>query len=67
MIKMGKRKKVTVKASENTKEFAAQFNGMAFEYGDIVKIYQKNLIVLKCIKRMNSLMRSMVLTKCSLK
>ena len=25
---------------ENTKSFAEQFNGMAFEYGDIVKVYQ---------------------------
>ena len=49
--KDGKEKKaLSVKASENTKEFAAQFNGMAFEYGDIVKFTKKNLIVLKCIK-----------------
>ena len=40
---------------------------MAFEYGDIVKIYQKEFDRFKVYKRMNSLMRSMVLTKCSLK
>ncbi|MBG9583463.1 peptidase M60 [Bacillus thuringiensis] len=40
--KAGKEKKVvSVKASENTKVFAEQFNGMAFEYGDVVKVYQK--------------------------
>ncbi|MCU7666329.1 putative mucin/carbohydrate-binding domain-containing protein [Bacillus thuringiensis] len=40
--KDGKEKKaLSVKASENTKGFAEQFNGMAFEYGDMVKVYQK--------------------------
>ncbi|MCQ6522642.1 MULTISPECIES: putative mucin/carbohydrate-binding domain-containing protein [Bacillus] len=45
------KKEVTVKASENTKEFAAQFNGMAFEYGDIVKIYQKEFDRFKVYKK----------------
>lgn len=50
--KDGKEKKeVTVKASENTKGFAAQFNGMAFEYGDIVKIYQKEFDRFKVYKK----------------
>ncbi|MGI8304078.1 putative mucin/carbohydrate-binding domain-containing protein [Bacillus paranthracis] len=45
------KKEITVKASENTKEFAAQFNGMAFEYGDIVKIYQKEFDRFKVYKK----------------
>ncbi|HHP5664192.1 TPA: putative mucin/carbohydrate-binding domain-containing protein [Bacillus paranthracis] len=45
------KKEITVKASENTKEFAAQFNGMAFEYGDIVKIYQKEFDCFKVYKK----------------
>ncbi|WP_242302690.1 putative mucin/carbohydrate-binding domain-containing protein [Bacillus cereus group sp. BfR-BA-01361] len=45
------KKEVTVKASENTKEFAAQFNGMAFEYSDIVKIYQKEFDRFKVYKK----------------
>ncbi|WP_242227855.1 putative mucin/carbohydrate-binding domain-containing protein [Bacillus cereus group sp. BfR-BA-01392] len=50
--KDGKEKKaLSVKASENTKEFAAQFNGMAFEYGDIVKIYQKEFDRFKVYKK----------------
>ena len=50
--KDGKEKKeVTVKASENTKGFAAQFNGMSFEYGDIVKIYQKEFDRFKVYKK----------------
>ncbi|HFK1513257.1 putative mucin/carbohydrate-binding domain-containing protein [Bacillus paranthracis] len=50
--KDGKEKKaLSVRASENTKEFAAQFNGMAFEYGDIVKIYQKEFDRFKVYKK----------------
>ncbi|HDR7798793.1 TPA: wall-associated protein [Bacillus tropicus] len=45
------KKEVTVKASENTKEFAVQFNGMSFEYGDIVKIYQKEFDRFKVYKK----------------
>ena len=49
--KDGKEKKtLSVKASENTKGFAEQFNGMAFEYGDVVKFIKENLIDLKYIK-----------------
>ncbi|WP_242263139.1 putative mucin/carbohydrate-binding domain-containing protein [Bacillus cereus group sp. BfR-BA-01511] len=50
--KDGKEKKaLSVRASENTKEFAAQFNGMGFEYGDIVKIYQKEFDRFKVYKK----------------
>ncbi len=50
--KDGKEKKaLSVRASENTKEFAAQFNGMVFEYGDIVKIYQKEFDRFKVYKK----------------
>ncbi|MCM0005651.1 MULTISPECIES: putative mucin/carbohydrate-binding domain-containing protein [Bacillus cereus group] len=50
--KDGKEKKaLSVRASENTKEFAAQFNGMTFEYGDIVKIYQKEFDRFKVYKK----------------
>ncbi|MCU5096145.1 putative mucin/carbohydrate-binding domain-containing protein [Bacillus wiedmannii] len=50
--KSGKEKKVvSVKASENTKAFAEQFNGMTFEYGDVVKVYQKELDRFKVYKK----------------
>ncbi|EEK70811.1 hypothetical protein bcere0007_47240 [Bacillus mycoides] len=50
--KAGKEKKaVSVKASENTKAFAEQFNGMIFEYGDIVKVYQKEFDRFKVYKK----------------
>ncbi len=50
--KDGKEKKaLSVRASENTKEFAAQFNGMGFKYGDIVKIYQKEFDRFKVYKK----------------
>ncbi|MGD2277946.1 putative mucin/carbohydrate-binding domain-containing protein, partial [Bacillus wiedmannii] len=49
--KGGKEKKVvSVKASENTKAFAAQFNGMTFEYGDVVKVYQREFDRFKVYK-----------------
>ncbi|TCJ81564.1 UNVERIFIED_ORG: carbohydrate-binding protein (putative mucin) [Bacillus cereus] len=48
----GKMKKdVSIKASENTKVFAEQFNGMSFEYGDIVKVYQREFDRLKVYKK----------------
>ncbi|MGG0203290.1 putative mucin/carbohydrate-binding domain-containing protein [Bacillus mycoides] len=50
--KDGKEKKaVSVKASENTKEFAEQFKGMSFEYGDIVKVYQREFDRFKVYKK----------------
>ncbi|MFE7912560.1 putative mucin/carbohydrate-binding domain-containing protein, partial [Bacillus mobilis] len=50
--KDGKEKKaVSVKASENTKAFAEQFNGMPFEYGDVVKVYQKEFDRFKVYKK----------------
>ncbi|MCU5079028.1 M60 family metallopeptidase [Bacillus cereus] len=50
--KGGKEKKaLSVKASENTKGFAEQFNGMAFEYGDIVKVYQREFDRFKVYKK----------------
>ncbi|MGZ7146933.1 putative mucin/carbohydrate-binding domain-containing protein [Bacillus sp. BC08] len=50
--KAGKEKKVvSVKASENTKAFAEQFNGMTFEYGDVVKIYQREFDRFKVYKK----------------
>ncbi|MGA5659394.1 putative mucin/carbohydrate-binding domain-containing protein [Bacillus bombysepticus] len=50
--KGGKEKKaVSVKASENTKAFAAQFNGMTFEYGDVVKVYQREFDRFKVYKK----------------
>ncbi|WP_270340986.1 putative mucin/carbohydrate-binding domain-containing protein [Bacillus mobilis] len=50
--KDGKEKKaVSVKASENTKAFAEQFNGMTFEYGDVVKVYQKEFDRFKVYKK----------------
>ncbi|KAB2452953.1 M60 family metallopeptidase [Bacillus thuringiensis] len=50
--KDGKEKKaLSVKASENTKGFAEQFNGMVFEYGDIVKVYQKEFDRFKVYKK----------------
>ncbi|MCC2378234.1 M60 family metallopeptidase [Bacillus wiedmannii] len=50
--KAGKEKKVvSVKASENTKAFAEQFNGMTFEYGDVVKVYQKEFDRFKVYKK----------------
>ncbi|OUA58362.1 MULTISPECIES: putative mucin/carbohydrate-binding domain-containing protein [Bacillus cereus group] len=50
--KDGKEKKeASVKGSENTKGFAEQFNGMAFEYGDMVKIYQKEFDRFKVYKK----------------
>ncbi|MBW3491912.1 putative mucin/carbohydrate-binding domain-containing protein [Bacillus sp. FDAARGOS_1420] len=49
--KDGKEKKaVSVKASENTKAFAEQFKGMSFEYGDIVKVYQREFDRFKVYK-----------------
>ena len=35
------KKEASAKGSENTKVFAEQFNGVAFEYGDVVKVYQR--------------------------
>ncbi|MEW4067484.1 putative mucin/carbohydrate-binding domain-containing protein [Bacillus thuringiensis] len=50
--KDGKEKKeASVKGSENAKGFAEQFNGMAFEYGDMVKIYQKEFDRFKVYKK----------------
>ncbi|MDA1679754.1 putative mucin/carbohydrate-binding domain-containing protein [Bacillus cereus group sp. TH152-1LC] len=50
--KAGKEKKaLSVKASENTKAFAEQFNGMTFEYGDVVKVYQKEFDRFKVYKK----------------
>ncbi|MGY2610671.1 M60 family metallopeptidase [Bacillus pretiosus] len=50
--KGGKEKKtVSVKASENTKAFAEQFNGMTFEYGDVVKVYQREFDRFKVYKK----------------
>ncbi|HGG0582281.1 MULTISPECIES: putative mucin/carbohydrate-binding domain-containing protein [Bacillus] len=50
--KDGKKKKaLSVKASENTKGFAEQFNGMVFEYGDIVKVYQREFDRFKVYKK----------------
>ncbi|WP_242247699.1 putative mucin/carbohydrate-binding domain-containing protein [Bacillus cereus group sp. BfR-BA-01523] len=50
--KDGKAKKeVSVKGSENTKGFAEQFNGMTFEYGDMVKVYQKEFDRFKVYKK----------------
>ncbi|MFI8678451.1 putative mucin/carbohydrate-binding domain-containing protein [Bacillus thuringiensis] len=50
--KDGKEKKtLSVKASENTKGFAEQFNKMTFEYGDIVKVYQKEFDRFKVYKK----------------
>ncbi|PGB04914.1 wall-associated protein [Bacillus toyonensis] len=50
--KDGKEKKaLSVKASENTKVFAEQFNGMAFEYGDVVKVYQREFDRFKVYKK----------------
>ncbi len=50
--KGGKEKKaLSVKASENTKGFAEQFNGMVFEYGDIVKVYQREFDRFKVYKK----------------
>ncbi|WP_454015414.1 M60 family metallopeptidase [Bacillus sp. Marseille-Q7846] len=46
-----KKKEVSVKGSENTKGFAEQFNGMAFEYGDMVKVYQKEFDRFKVYKK----------------
>ncbi|MDA1815053.1 M60 family metallopeptidase [Bacillus cereus] len=50
--KDGKEKKaLSVKASENTKVFAEQFNGMTFEYGDVVKVYQREFDRFKVYKK----------------
>ncbi len=50
--KAGKEKKaLSVKASENTKAFAEQFNGMQFEYGDVVKVYQREFDRFKVYKK----------------
>ncbi|MED3180032.1 putative mucin/carbohydrate-binding domain-containing protein [Bacillus thuringiensis] len=50
--KDGKEKKtLSVKVSENTKGFAEQFNEMTFEYGDIVKVYQKEFDRFKVYKK----------------
>ena len=50
--KGGKEKEVvSVKASENTKAFAEQFNGMTFEYGDVVKVYQREFDRFKVYKK----------------
>ncbi|MFC9447342.1 putative mucin/carbohydrate-binding domain-containing protein [Bacillus cereus] len=50
--KDGKEKKaLSVKASENTKVFAEQFNGMAFEYGEVVKVYQREFDRFKVYKK----------------
>ncbi|KXY97653.1 MULTISPECIES: putative mucin/carbohydrate-binding domain-containing protein [Bacillus cereus group] len=56
--KDGKEKKtLSVKASENTKVFAEQFNGMTFEYGDVVKVYQREFDRFKVYKK-NELMNA---------
>lgn len=50
--KDGKEKKaLSVRASENTKVFAEQFNGMKFEYGDVVKVYQREFDRFKVYKK----------------
>ncbi|WP_237981305.1 putative mucin/carbohydrate-binding domain-containing protein [Bacillus thuringiensis] len=50
--KDGKEKKeVSVKGFENTKGFAEQFNGMTFEYGDVVKVYQREFDRFKVYKK----------------
>ncbi|PFT66185.1 peptidase M60 [Bacillus cereus] len=50
--KDGKEKKaLSVRASENTKVFAEQFNGMTFEYGDVVKVYQREFDRFKVYKK----------------
>ncbi|WHT94781.1 putative mucin/carbohydrate-binding domain-containing protein [Bacillus cereus] len=50
--KDGKEKKaLSIKASENTKVFAEQFNGMTFEYGDVVKVYQREFDRFKVYKK----------------
>ncbi|HDR4455869.1 TPA: wall-associated protein [Bacillus cereus] len=56
--KDGKEKKdLSVKASENTKVFAEQFNGMTFEYGDVIKVYQREFDRFKVYKK-NELMNA---------
>ncbi|MGF9872389.1 putative mucin/carbohydrate-binding domain-containing protein [Bacillus tropicus] len=56
--KDGKEKKaLSVKASENTKVFSEQFNGMTFEYGDVVKVYQREFDRFKVYKK-NELMNA---------
>ncbi|WP_131101016.1 putative mucin/carbohydrate-binding domain-containing protein [Bacillus sp. SYJ] len=56
--KDGKEKKaLSVKASENTKVFAEQFNGMTFEYGDVAKVYQREFDRFKVYKK-NELMNA---------
>ncbi|EEM45354.1 hypothetical protein bthur0005_47520 [Bacillus thuringiensis serovar pakistani str. T13001] len=50
--KDGKEKKaLSVRASEDTKVFAEQFNGMVFEYGDVVKVYQREFDRFKVYKK----------------
>ncbi|PFE28260.1 wall-associated protein [Bacillus anthracis] len=56
--KDGKEKKaLSVKASENTKVFAEQFNGVTFEYGDVIKVYQREFDRFKVYKK-NELMNA---------
>ena len=39
IIKMEKKKNIEVKGLENTEALAKELNGLAFEYGDVVKVY----------------------------
>ena len=50
--KDGKEKKqMILEGMENTKAFAEQFNGMKFEYGDVVKVYQAEFDRFKVYKK----------------
>ena len=50
--KDGKEKKqMILEGMENTKAFAEQFNGMTFEYGDVVKVYQAEFDRFKVYKK----------------
>ncbi|MBK5348589.1 peptidase M60 [Bacillus sp. TH44] len=45
------KKQVVLEGTENTKAFAEQFNGMPFEYGDVVKVYQTEFDRFKVYKK----------------
>ncbi|MCW1239441.1 putative mucin/carbohydrate-binding domain-containing protein [Bacillus pretiosus] len=48
----GKEKKqMILEGTENTKAFAEQFNGMPYEYGDVVKVYQAEFDRFKVYKK----------------
>ncbi|MGN4445767.1 putative mucin/carbohydrate-binding domain-containing protein [Bacillus cereus group sp. MYBK79-1] len=48
----GKEKKqMILEGTENTKAFAEQFNGMSYEYGDVVKVYQAEFDRFKVYKK----------------